>query len=543
MAEQVARTPDAVAVEHASERLTYRELDQRANQLAHRLRALGVRPEVRVAVCCERSPRMLVGLLGVLKAGGAYVPLSPAQPAERLQRLIADSRAQVALVDGNIAANVKVVRLDDKPSGDVRAPAELACAENLAYILYTSGSTGAPKGVAIEHRSPVAYVTWAREMFRTDVARSLASTAFTFDVSVFELFTTLAAGGTLILVDNVLELARQRAARDITWINTVPSAITQLIEQDAIGPALRTICLAGEPVSRSLVDRLYAIRTVERVVNLYGPTETGYTTAAVMPRTSGEPIDVGRALPGVRLEVHGGELYVGGVGVARGYADRPTQTAERFVPDAGGRMYRTGDLARFRADGALELLGRSDDQVKIRGYRVEPGEIEAALHAASGTAVVVAGDTPAGKTLVAFVRGSAVDGAELRRFLAARLPEYMIPTAFIALAELPRTPNGKVDRKALAARATQELAAAPKPVRPAGGSDDIATKLLAFLTGFMGLDVTPDEALGTLLTSMQQFELLIFIEEDLGVALSHSVFADVGSVTVNSLVDQINAQR
>jgi amino acid adenylation domain-containing protein len=486
--EQAARTPQAVALVAGAERLTYRELDQRANRLAHYLRARGVGPDARVAVCLGRSSHLVVALLAVLKAGGAYVALDPAYPEERLRFLLRDAEAGVLLTEAPLKEGLPsgeaatVVCLDRELGSIARQPAEPVpsgvTAAHLAYVIYTSGSTGTPKGVGITHRNAVAFLTWAGQTTSGAAgARVLATTSISFDLSVYEIFGTLSWGGTVLLAESALELAERpelRASGAATLLNTVPSAAAALVRLGAVPPGLVRVNLAGEPVSRALVEALYAAGAGE-VHNLYGPSETTtYSTAA--PLAAGElgVPGIGRPIANTRAYVLDGrlepvpigvpgELYLAGAGVARGYLGRPALTAERFVPDPfgpsaggepGGRLYRTGDRARWRPDGTLEFLGRLDQQLKVRGFRIEPGEIETVLgrHPAVRTAVVIAREeVPGDVRLVAYVvpDGVPLDGGELHRFLAQRLPEYMVPAAIVVLASLPLLPNGKLDRRAL----------------------------------------------------------------------------------------------
>ena len=486
--DQAGRTPEAVALVAGGERLTYRELDERAGRLAAHLRSLGVGPEVLVAVCTERDAAMVVGMLATLAAGGAYVPLDPTYPAERLAFTLADAEAKVLLTRSDLVERLPehgahVVCLDEWegvappaasviPSASEGSPATPA---NLAYVIYTSGSTGRPKGVAITHASAVTFLHWARTAFTPEELRGVfAGTSITFDLSVFELFGTLAWGGTVILGENALALAGHPAAAAVTLVNTVPSAIAELVRAGAVPGRVRTLNLAGEPLRRALVDRIHELGTVERVLNLYGPSEdTTYSTWALAERGSPAEPTIGRPIANTRAYVVDrsmslqpvgvpGELWLTGEGLARGYLQRPELTAERFVPDPfggepGARAYRTGDLARWRPSGELEYLGRIDHQVKVRGFRIELGEVETALGAVPGvreTVVVAREDVPGERRLVAYVvpqQGREPAARELRSALAARLPEFMVPAAFVALPALPLTPNGKIDRKALPA--------------------------------------------------------------------------------------------
>jgi amino acid adenylation domain-containing protein len=428
--QQVERTPDSIAVVFNDQRVTYAELNQKANQLAHYLQKLGVGPEVLVGICVERSLIMVIGLLGILKAGGAYVPLDPAYPHERLRFMLEDAAAPVFITQRDLLAglpsrNTHTICLDDWETigrESDEEPHSEAVAENLSYVIYTSGSTGKPKGVAIQHQSVAALVNWASGVFSPEELQGvLASTSICFDLSVFELFVTLSLGGCVILADDALHLANLKAARRVTLVNTVPSAMTELLRMGVIPESVRTVNLAGEPLKTSLVKQIHELRHVHRVFDLYGPSEdTTYSTFAL--RLPDGPATIGRPISNTEaylldsnfkpvLKGMAGEIYLGGQGLARGYLNRPDLTAERFVPNPfssapSARLYRTGDLARYLADGDIEYLGRVDHQVKIRGYRIELGEIETVVSQHAGvreTLVMAREDEPGDRRLVAYV--------------------------------------------------------------------------------------------------------------------------------------------
>ncbi|HEX2207249.1 MAG TPA: amino acid adenylation domain-containing protein [Longimicrobium sp.] len=482
---QAARTPHAAAVVFRGQPVTYAELESRANRLAHHLRARGVCPEACVGVCLERTPELIAALLAVLKAGGAYVPMDPAYPRERLEWMAADAGVHLALTSAALASRLpggtEAVCIDTLADALSRlpdhAPEGGAAPGNLSHVIFTSGSTGRPKGVMIRHAAAAARLHWLRDVMDDgERAGVLGSTSVNFDVSVAEIFGTLCWGGTLVLMENALELPRAAAAVPVRSAFMVPSAAAELLRSGGIPPGLRTLMLGGEALAPGLARGLYAAGTVARVVNLYGPTEdTTYSTGCVVEPGAAR-VRIGRALPGGRTRVLDaalgpvppgvpGELYLGGVGVARGYASRPGLTAERFLPDPfgppGSRMYRTMDLARWTPAGLLEYLGRTDFQVKVRGFRVELGEIESVLRAHAGVreAVAVARDEAGGRRIVAYVTGG-VPAAELRAHLRERLPGYMVPSAFVALDQLPLTSSGKIDRPALPA---------PSPAQPPSG--------------------------------------------------------------------------
>jgi amino acid adenylation domain-containing protein len=477
---QTERTPDAVAVAFGHQTLTYRELNRRANQLAHHLRSMGVGPDVPVAVFVERSLEMLVGIVGILKAGGAYVPMDPEYPKKRLGYILEDSAApivltQQSLVDELASLRVRSIRLDADWADIARESAENPNTPvqpaHLAYVLFTSGSTGRPKGVALEHRSAATLVQWAHHVFTPrELAAVLCSTSICFDLSVFEIFVTLSAGGRIVLARDALDLPNVPRKSDVTLINTVPSAMAELLRIHAVPPSVTTVNLAGEPLPETLVEQIYATTKVEKVYNLYGPTETTtYSTYTLVPR--GRPVTVGRPIAGTQcyiLDAHrnpvpigvSGELYLAGRGLARGYHRRPDLTAERFVSNPfsredGARMYRTGDACSWLPDGDIQYIGRLDHQVKLRGFRIELGEIEAGLrqHPEVREAVAVAReDSPGDKRLVAYVVAETATAelvGDLQARLRANLPAYMIPAAFVVLDAFPRTPNGKIDRKQL----------------------------------------------------------------------------------------------
>ncbi len=489
---QAAKTPGAVAVVWNEQELTYGELDARANQLACYLKELGVGPEVRVGVYLERSSEMIVGLLGILKAGGAYVPLDPAYPAERVALILEDAEIGLVLTQESLVSRlpsrtVRMVFLSSVPRQKAEgAPCSMARSSNLAYLIYTSGSTGRPKGVAIEHGSAVSFLHWARTVFTDEeFAGVLFGTSLNFDLSVFELFATLSWGGTVILVQNVLELPQGARRYPVRLINTVPSAMAELLRARGLPPSVLTVNLAGEPLKQALVKELYRAG-VKRVYDLYGPTETTTYSTWTLREVDG-PETIGRPLANTRVYVLDearqlvpvgvkGELYIGGSGLARGYWQREELTAERFVQDPysaepEARMYRTGDQCRWRPDGMIEYLGRLDQQVKIRGFRIELGEVEACLRQCRGVGECVAAareDAERGKQLVAYVVPSsqqALDVTELRSALQQKLPEYMIPAVIMVLDSLPVMPNGKVDRKALPEPRRTEAPSA-EPVAP-----------------------------------------------------------------------------
>ncbi|MCW3814404.1 non-ribosomal peptide synthetase [Micromonospora sp. DR5-3] len=471
VAAQAARTPDAEAVRHADRALSYRELDEAANRLARVLLRRGVTREERVGVCLPRTPELVVALLAVLKAGACYVPLDPAYPPARVAFMTADSGVRQVLTRADLADRfpgtaIPVDRLD--PTGDGTDPAVPATPADLAYVIYTSGSTGRPKGVAIEHRSASVLMQWARQTFDdTELGGMLAATSVCFDLSVFEIFAPLCWGGRVLLVDNVLALAAPGAdGLPVTLVNTVPSAMGELLTAGALPESVRTVCLAGEPLTAALAARVWSRPHVRRLCNLYGPSEdTTYSTWAEVPPDSGDP-PIGRPLPQTRAYVLGpdgqpvppgepGELHLAGAGLARGYLDRPEETRARFRPDPfrpGERMYRTGDRVRLRPDGQLAYLGRLDDQVKLRGYRIELGEVSARIAALPGVreATAAVREGPSGDPLlVGYLVGERRD--DVRARLAEVLPAPLVPATVVWLDRLPTLPNGKVDRSALPA--------------------------------------------------------------------------------------------
>ncbi len=479
---QAERTPTALAVADEQQRLSYAELDRLANQLAWRLRREGVGCESLVAVCLERSVEMLVAVLGVLKAGGAYVPLDPSYPEARLRFMLADTAAEVVLTEQHLAGRLPQVGgkylLVDAEREQLRAesearPPRLTRPELLGYVIYTSGSTGRPKGVAIEQRSTVTLLQWAQQVFGPkDLAAVLASTSICFDLSVFEMFLPLSVGGAVIVAQDALQLANAEWAAhlgvELSLINTVPSAMAELVRLGCLPASVRVVNLAGEPLSQTLVEQLYEQSGIERVYDLYGPTEdTTYSTYAL--RRVKEMATIGRPIANTQVYLLdswlepvpvgvAGELYLGGAGLARGYLRRPELTAERFIPNPygprGTRLYRTGDLARYQRDGKLQYLGRRDQQVKLRGYRIELGEIEAVLRQHPFVSEIAV--TLHERRLVAYVvRSAEAERANLttalREFLSSKLPEYMVPAFFMELDLLPLTSNGKIDRQALPA--------------------------------------------------------------------------------------------
>jgi len=501
--QQVARTPNAVAIRSAGRSLTYRELDERSNQLARHLQKLGVREDTLVGIAVERSVEMMIGLLAILKAGGAYVPMDPSYPAQRISLMIENSDAgvilalertkgclgetsrQVLSIDGDADA---IAREDTQPVPCV------AKGQNLAYVIYTSGSTGKPKGVMIEHRNVVNFFTGMDVAIGADPGVWLAVTSISFDISVLELFWTLTRGFEVIIHgdEGTHTIPGEIRNYSVTHMQSTPS-LARMIAVNPDGLAamgrLQKLFLGGEALPTSLIRQLRQQFHGE-MHNMYGPTETTIwsTTFPII----GEPdtVPIGKPIANTQIYVldselkpvaagEPGDLYIGGDGIVRGYWQRPDLTRERFLDDpflAGNRMYRTGDLARFLPDGNLEFLGRSDFQVKLRGFRIEIGEIEAVLEKQPnvGQAAVVAREFKSrtqteDKRLVGYVvpkTGTKLEIADLRTALAATLPEYMVPSNFVLLDALPLTANGKIDRNALPDPSASESEAAAQPELP-----------------------------------------------------------------------------
>ncbi|MFD9076876.1 non-ribosomal peptide synthetase, partial [Streptomyces lasiicapitis] len=460
---QVARTPDASAVVCGEVRLSYAELNTRANRLAHRLIAAGTGPEQVVAVALPRTADLIVALVAVLKTGAAYLPIDPRHPADRIAFMLQDAAPACVVTAYDTGCELPVdvprVHVDAEVAsgvtGDPRDADRIGplTPANGAYVLYTSGSTGRPKGVLVPHANVVDLVLWGREALgHGQLAHALAATPLTFDVSVFEIFGPLLSGGVIEVVADVLTLGERAGGR---WrgslICAVPSALSELVSHHDVDLGAQVVALGGEALSAHTLAEIRAAVPGARIVNVYGPTEaTVYTTAWFSDDpVAAEAPPIGRPVRNTRtyvLDTHlqpvpvgvTGELYVAGAGLARGYLHRPALTAERFVPDPfggpGERMYRTGDVARWRADGHLEYLGRADDQVKIRGFRIEPGEVASVLAAHPGlaqAAVVVREDRPGDRRLVAYCVPAegvqpALDAGELRGRLARSLPEYLV---------------------------------------------------------------------------------------------------------------------
>ena len=479
---RVTISPDSIAVKFGRVELAYRELNNRANQLARHLRKLNVGPDTLVGVCMERSLNMIVALLGVLKAGAAYVPLDPSYPKSRLEFMLADSGLRVLLTEEQLKElwandSVELVCIDrdwDKIQlEEAGNTVSGATPENLAYVIYTSGSTGRPKGVQISHRAVVNFVETMRgEPGITSRDTLLALTTISFDIAGLEIYVPLAVGGRVVIADRQTAmdgraLANHLRSDQITVMQATPVTWQLLLESGWEGKSDLKALIGGEALTRELANRL--ISKTASLWNMYGPTET--TIWSTLGRISGEtgPILIGRPIANTTIYILDeslqpvpvgvpGELYIGGDGLARGYLNRPDLTNERFIQNPfrnETRIYKTGDLARYHANGSIECLGRADNQVKIRGFRIELGEIESTLLAHPGlrqAAVIAQEDVPGNKRLVAYLvakSGPTPDIKELGAFLKGKLPAHMVPSDYFYLAELPLTPNGKVDRKAL----------------------------------------------------------------------------------------------
>ncbi|HYW73053.1 MAG TPA: amino acid adenylation domain-containing protein, partial [Pyrinomonadaceae bacterium] len=503
--EQAQRSPEAIALVCQHEQISYRELNRRANQLAHHLRKLGVGPERLVGVCMERSVEMVVALLGILKAGGAYVPLDPEYPSDRLSFMLADAQTSVLLTQERLVAKLaprtsQTLCLDTNwPWIALESDADLETSVgdgNLAYVIYTSGSTGQPKGVMIHHRGLTNYLSWAANAYSvSEGCGAQVHSSASFDLTVTSLFAPLLVGKSLFLLpDGIGALAASLVERDYSFLKITPAhliALAELMPAYQFAGRVRALIVGGEPLHlESLTDwRQHAPAT--RLINEYGPTETVvgccvYEVAA--DDAAAGPVLIGRPIANTQiylLDQHlgpvpigvPGELYIGGDGVGRGYWRRPDFTAERFVPDPfsaqeGARLYRSGDFARFKSDGQIEFLGRRDHQVKLRGFRIELGEVESVLreHDSVREAAVIVQGSGTETRLAAFVvsRGPTLTAGELRLYLKAKLPDYMVPSVLVWLDELPLTPNGKLDRRALEAAQPglrlEEVFVAPRDV-------------------------------------------------------------------------------
>ena len=565
--QQVARCPDAPALLFEGRTLSYRELNDRANQMANYLRNRGVGPEVLVGVCLERSPELVIALLGVWKAGGAYVPMDARNPAERLSYMLKDAAAKVLVTDvGHRRAfpseDIETVLIDaDWPRIERESTNDLESAvapSNLAYVMYTSGSTGRPKGVMVLHRGLVDYLCWAAKAYGADSGDSVpVHSSIAFDLTVTALYVPLVAGGRIELLredvagQNLVAALRRGKGRSLVKIT--PAHLGALGEQlgpNALDGATNLFVIGGENLlAESLLPwRDHAPAT--RLINEYGPTETVvgccvYEVGTDDPRSGSVPI--GRPIANTQLYVLDrhmnplppglvGELYIGGARVARGYLNRPELTEERFLVDpfskeSGTRMYKTGDLVRYRWDGVLEYLGRIDHQVKVRGYRVELGEIEASLAEHPGVkscAVLAREDTPRNRQLIGYVvaQNERPSANDLRRSLGETLPDYMIPVQFVFLDSMPLTTNGKVDRQALPAPSRE---VASRPEDHVAARTDTETKLVSIWRKLLSVEDigTNDNFFHLGGQSLQAIKVASHIYEVFGVDVStQAVFDD-----------------
>ena len=506
------RTPNALAAICSSESLSYFELAERSNRLAHCLIQSGVTPGSFVGICVERSVHMLVGILAILKAGAAYVPLDPAYPSDRLAYMVTDSAvrcivAQRSTVESLPAHEARCILLDAFAAEQYSAepPHVEITPESTAYVIYTSGSTGRPKGVMISHRSLESLAQWTQQRFSAaQYSRVLAASSLSFDVSVLEITTALACGGALVIIRNALDLLLAPPSEAITMMFTLPSPLTELVRARAVPASLHTILVGGEVLTRTLANDIYATTNVTELINAWGVTEdTVLTTEYIVPQASFTDPQIGQPLPGRRLHLLDanlqpvpvgtpGELCCTGNGIASGYLNRPELTRERFVVNPFGDselMYRSGDLAVQGPNGEIRFIGRNDQQVKIRGHRVELGEIEAALAGhpmiaqAAVIAKMIAGNTSVALYAVAHHR-TMLTLPDVERFLGKHLPKHMIPSSLTVLDAMPLGPTGKTDRKALQELVRERPELSQPYVAP---RNELEKTIADFFAGLLGI--------------------------------------------------------
>lgn len=556
---QMERTPDAIALVSGDERLTFGELDRRANRLAYHLRARGARRGSVVAICVERSPEMVIGMLGILKSGAAYLPLDPNYPTDRLAYMLADSGSSLLLTTSDMLARMPsrpdravCMDVDSLEDGNESAPGANASAEDLAYLIYTSGSTGRPNGVPIHHRAVVNLLAALAQKpgLRPDDA-VVAVTTYGFDIAVVELWLPLVTGARIVLASRAVAADGDRLAQLIddsaaTMMQATPSTWQLLVDAGWRGrPGLVALC-GGEALRPHLAESL--LERVAALWNMYGPTET--TVWSTLDRVAhGRPVTIGHPIANTRIYILdaglrpvpvgvAGEVWIGGDGLSAGYTNSSALTAERFIADPwipGARMYRTGDIGRFLADGRIEHLGRLDFQIKVRGFRVEPGEIEAALlnHPHVASAVVIAReDIPGDTRLVAYVvpKEERPAASELRDLLRSTLPDYMVPSAYVAVDALPLTSNGKLNRAALPAPGLDDHLSNAQPSPP---RNDLERQLVRIWSRALNIDEVgiQDNFFDLGGHSLLAVRLRMDVERQLGVDLPLvSIFEEAGTV-------------
>ncbi len=471
--------PNKTAIEFKGEKISYSELNIRANKLAHHLRTLGIDTEIPVGIFVERNIEMVVCMLAVFKAGGAYIPMDPVYPADRIEYMLANTNAPVVISQKKLSDTLKsyqgkIVLIDEHAktidAEDETNPVQFTTAQNLAYILYTSGSTGKPKGVMIEHHSLVSLMEWGRNLFgKENLDGAVANASFNFDISVFEILLPITSGGKLILIENALAISSLKKEADARLMFMVPSAMKELLKNTAAFPStLKTVYLGGEYVSQELVDTIFDTTGIKTVFDFYGPTECTIISTFTKRFKNGAAF-IGKPIGNYQcyiLDNNGepvgisspGELCIGGEGVARGYWNNTNLTTEKFEANKfnhSQKIYKSGDIVRWRKDGNIEFIGRKDNQVKIRGYRIELGEIESQLqkHAAiKDVCVIVREDVVGDKRIAAYIvfkQNQSVEINEIKSYLKSELPEYMVPAAFVVMEKLPLTLNGKIDTKQL----------------------------------------------------------------------------------------------